>query len=111
MVDFKGFFRLYTFTSVLNSDAFGQFEDRGENYRPVIFYTTEEQRVIAEKSKQKLAESGRFDEPIVTMIESAKPFYLAEDEHQDYYKRNPENYERNHARRAAFIKDNWEEKE
>lgn len=93
------------------TDAFGQFEDRGENYRPVIFYTTEEQRVIAEKSKQKLAESGRFDEPIVTMIESAKPFYLAEDEHQDYYKRNPENYERNHARRAAFIKDNWEEKE
>lgn len=93
------------------TDAFGQFEDRGENYRPVIFYTTEEQRVIAEKSKQKLAESGRFDAPIVTMIESAKPFYLAEDEHQDYYKRNPENYERNHARRAAFIKDNWEEKE
>lgn len=93
------------------TDAFGQFEDRGENYRPVIFYTTEEQRVIAEKSKQKLAESGRFDEPIVTMIESVKPFYLAEDEHQDYYKRNPENYERNHARRAAFIKDNWEEKE
>ncbi|EOF59533.1 hypothetical protein SE1_01121 [Enterococcus hirae EnGen0127] len=36
MIDFKGFFYLYTFTSVPNLDAFGQFEDRGENYRPVI---------------------------------------------------------------------------
>lgn len=87
------------------------FEDRGENYRPVIFYAKKEQRMIAKKNKQTLAESGRFDEPIVTMIESAKPFYLAEDEHPDYYKRNPENYKRNHARRAVFIKDNWEEKE
>lgn len=67
--------------------------------------------MIAKKNKQTLVESGRFDEPIVTMIESAKPFYRAEDEHPDYYKRNPENYKRNYARRSVFIKDNWEEKE
>jgi peptide-methionine (S)-S-oxide reductase len=91
------------------TDAFGQFEDRGENYRPVIFYTTNEQKIIAEESKKNLATSGRFTQPIVTMIEKAKPFYLAEPEHQDYYKKNPENYERNHARRAAFLKENWEE--
>jgi len=90
------------------TDAFGQFEDRGDNYRPVIFYTTEEQRQKAEKSKQQLAESGRFSDPIVTTIEPAETFYLAEDEHQDYYKKNPENFERNHARRAAFIAANWE---
>ena len=93
------------------TDAFGQFEDRGDNYRPVIFYTTEEQRQKAEKSKQQLAASGRFSEPIVTTIEPAEAFYLAEEEHQDYYKKNPENFERNHARRAAFIADNWEGKQ
>ncbi|OTP26990.1 methionine sulfoxide reductase MsrA [Enterococcus mundtii] len=74
----------------------------------MIFYTTEEQRQKAEKSKQQLAASGRFIDPIVTTIEPAETFYLAEDEHQDYYKKNPENFERNHARRAAFIAANWE---
>lgn len=48
------------------TDAFGQFEDRGDNYRPVIFYENEEQRQIAQKSKDKLQASGRFDRPIVT---------------------------------------------
>jgi peptide-methionine (S)-S-oxide reductase len=91
------------------TDAFGQFEDRGDNYRPVIFYFSEEQKQAAEKSKQKLQTSGRFDQPIVTSIEPAQPFYLAEEEHQEYYKKHPENFARNHARRAAFIAENWEE--
>ena len=69
------------------TDAFGQFEDRGSSYRPVIFYSTKEQQTIAEKSKQRLAESGRFTEKIVTTIEPAQPFYLAEVDHQDYYKK------------------------
>ncbi|MBO0482033.1 peptide-methionine (S)-S-oxide reductase MsrA [Candidatus Enterococcus courvalinii] len=89
------------------TDAFGQFEDRGSSYRPVIFYSTKEQQMIAEKSKQQLAESGRFTEKIVTTIEPAQPFYLAEANHQDYYKKNPENFARNHARRAAFVEKNW----
>lgn len=89
------------------TDAFGQFEDRGDNYRPVIFYLSENQRIAAEKSKQQLQESGRFSEPIVTTIEPAAPFYLAEEEHQEYYKKNPRNFARNHARRAAFIAENW----
>ncbi|ASZ07196.1 peptide-methionine (S)-S-oxide reductase MsrA [Enterococcus thailandicus] len=89
------------------TDAFGQFEDRGSSYRPVIFYSTKEQQTIAEKSKQRLAESGRFTEKIVTTIEPAQPFYLAEVDHQDYYKKNPENFARNHARRAAFVEENW----
>lgn len=92
------------------TDAFGQFEDRGENYRSVIYFTTNEQKRIAEESKNRLAASGRFTKPIVTTIEKAQPFYLAEPEHQDYYKKNPENFERNHARRAAFVKENWEER-
>lgn len=68
------------------TDAFGQFEDRGDNYRPVIFYENEEQRQIAQKSKDKLQASGRFDRPIVTSIEPADTFYPAEDYHQAFYR-------------------------
>lgn len=45
------------------TDAFGQFADRGDSYRPVIFYNSEEQKAIAEKSKAQLQASGRFDLP------------------------------------------------
>ena len=74
------------------TDAMGQFQDRGDSYRPVIFVHDEEQRKIAEESKKALAESGEFDKPIVTQIENAKPFYEAEEYHQDFYKKNPERY-------------------
>lgn len=91
------------------TDAFGQFQDRGDNYRPVIYYFNQQQKEIAEQSKADLQTSGRFDQPIVTAIEPAQIFYPAEDYHQDYYKKNPENFARNHARRAAFMADNWKE--
>ena len=89
------------------TDAFGQFEDRGSSYRPVIFYFNEEQKRIAEKSRDSLQASGRFDQPIVTTIEAAKTFYPAEAEHQEYYQRNPENYQRNAERRKQFIQEFW----
>ena len=47
------------------TDAFGQFADRGDSYRPVIYYNSEEQRKIAEASKAALQASGRFTDPIV----------------------------------------------
>ncbi|MDH6364724.1 peptide-methionine (S)-S-oxide reductase [Enterococcus sp. PF1-24] len=90
------------------TDAFGQFEDRGDNYRPIIFFTNQEQQKLAEASKQALADSGKFNEPIVTTIEAAKPFYVAELEHQEYYKKHPMNFARNHERRAKFINNHWE---
>lgn len=71
------------------TDASGQFQDRGDSYRPVIFVNSDEQRHEAEASKKALEDSGMFDEPIVTTIEDAKPFYPAEDYHQDFYKKNP----------------------
>lgn len=89
------------------TDAFGQFEDRGESYRPVIFYLNDEQKETAEISRENLEKSGRFDQPIVTKIEAAHPFYPAEMYHQDYYKKNPGNFARNHARRAAFLEEKW----
>lgn len=57
------------------TDALGQFADRGDSYRPVIFYANEAQKEIAEKSKEALQASGRFTQPIVTKIEPAQPFY------------------------------------
>lgn len=90
------------------TDAFGQFQDRGENYRPVIFYDTEEQKNIAEASKKKLQDSGRFTAPIVTTIEPAKIFYPAEDYHQGFYKTNPERYALSSGLRHRFIKENWD---
>ncbi|OEG18625.1 peptide methionine sulfoxide reductase msrA [Enterococcus quebecensis] len=89
------------------TDALGQFEDRGDNYRPVIFYTSEEQKRTAEKSREALQKSGRFTEPIVTTIEPAATFYEAEDYHQDFYKKDPERYKESHTNRANFIKENW----
>ena len=72
----------------------GQFVDRGDSYRPVIFYHSEEQRKIAEASKAALQASGRFKKDIVTKIEPASTFYPAEEYHQDFYKKDPEHYKR-----------------
>jgi peptide-methionine (S)-S-oxide reductase len=73
-------------------DAGGQFCDRGNQYRTAIFYTTEEQRQLAEQSKAALESSGQLPKPIVTEIVAATAFYPAEDYHQDYYKTNPFRY-------------------
>ena len=73
-------------------DAGGQFCDRGDQYRTGIFVHDDEQRRLAEGSKQALEESGRFEQPIVTEIVAAGPFYPAEDYHQDYYEKNPLRY-------------------
>ena len=70
------------------TDNGGQFVDRGDQYRTGIFYTSEEQKKIAEKSKNKLIKSGRFQKKIVTPIIEAKPFYKAEEYHQDFFKKS-----------------------
>lgn len=91
------------------TDALGQFADRGDSYRPVIFYSNEEEKEIAERSKEKLQASGRFDKPIVTKIEPAQTFYPAEDYHQDYYKKNSVHYNlyREGSGRAGFLRQHW----
>ena len=88
----------------------GQFQDRGDNYRPVIFVADEEQRQIAKKSKTNLVASGRFNQPIVTTIEAVKPFYEAEEYHQDFYKKEPTREALEMEQRLAFKQANWTKK-
>ena len=91
------------------TDAGGQFVDRGHHYSSAIFYTSEDERRAAEMSKQKLAESGPFDRPIVTPILPLGPFYEAEAYHQDYYKNSPIRYKwyRSGSGRDQFLETAW----
>ncbi|KGF73691.1 hypothetical protein DO97_12780 [Neosynechococcus sphagnicola sy1] len=73
-------------------DAGGQFCDRGSQYRSSIFYHSDAQRKLAEKSKQALVTSGRFSQPIATQIVPAGKFYAAEGYHQNFYQTNSIKY-------------------
>ena len=85
------------------TDAFGQFQDRGSQYRPIIFVRNERQRQIAEKSKQQLIASGKYKRPIVTSIEPASVFWPAENYHQQFYKKNQKRYKRIERSRKQFL--------
>lgn len=89
------------------TDADGQFNDRGSSYRTAIFYHNEGQLLAAEASKTAI--SSRFQEPVVTEILPAGPFYKAEEKHQDYYKKNPFHYNlyKEGSGRAKFIREHW----
>lgn len=95
------------------TDSGGQFADRGQAYQTAIFYHNEDQRQVAEASKQALADSGLFSGPIVTAILPAARFYPAEDYHQDYYRKNEPHYTmyKEGSGRAGFIKKHWEAKQ
>lgn len=90
------------------TDEGGQFFDRGKDYTTAIFYHSEDQKKIAEASKQKLAASGRYDKPIVTAILPYKNFYLAEEDHQDFYKKRVLYYQayKKGSGRADHVKKN-----
>lgn len=85
----------------------GQFVDHGTQYRSAIFYHGPEQKELAEQSKKALAESGRFDKPIVTEIVPAKTFWKAEEYHQDFYKKSPARY---HSYRRGSGRDQYIER-
>lgn len=91
------------------TDAGGQFADRGPHYRPAIFFHTPEQQEIAQASKQALAQSKRFDKPIVVPIQPAQDFWVAEDYHQDYYKTNTAHYNsyKRGSGRTGFLESTW----
>jgi peptide methionine sulfoxide reductase msrA/msrB len=91
------------------TDNEGQFVDRGEQYRTLIFYHTEEQKQKAELSRKRLNESGRYKAPVITEIRKFEAFYPAEDYHQDYYKKNPVRYEyyRFRSGRDQYLEKIW----
>lgn len=74
------------------TDANGQFVDRGQQYRPAIFYHNAQQKKLAEAAKKALQASGIYEKPVVIEITPFDTFYDAEKYHQDYYKTNPVRY-------------------
>jgi len=95
------------------TDAGGQFADRGQQYMTVIFYHDETQKEQAEKSKLELKQSGKFDKPIATLILPAKPFYPAEEYHQDYAEKNPAYYDgyKWGSGRGGFLEWTWQDED
>ena len=67
-----------------------QGNDRGTQYRSVIFTHSDEQKALAEKYKKELDASGAWDKPIVTEISPFTKFWKAEDYHQNYFRNNPD---------------------
>jgi peptide methionine sulfoxide reductase msrA/msrB len=94
------------------TQADGQFTDIGPSYRAAIFYGNEQEKKIAEASKEKLARSGKFNKRIVTEILPALNFYPAEAYHQKYYQQNPEHFEafEEGSGRVSFQKKTWGER-
>ncbi len=92
------------------TDKGGQFADRGRQYRPVLFYANEKEKAAILASREKLEKSKRFSAPIVVAIEPAGPFYRAEEYHQDYYKKNPDHYNRYRegSGRGPFLRRIWQ---
>ncbi len=92
------------------TDNGGQFVDRGDSYRPGIFYHNDQQRLDAERSKAELEKTGYFDKPVVTEIFLFTKFWDAEEYHQDYYKKNPIRYKfyRYNSGRDQYLEGVWE---
>ncbi len=81
------FFRMHDPTTLDQQE-----NDTGSQYRSAIFYTSDEQKQIAERVKTQVDKSGKWKRPIVTEITKASVFYPAEEYHQDYLQKNPGGY-------------------
>ena len=78
-----------------------QGNDRGTSYRSAIFYLNESQKETAKKLIEKMNASGKWPGPIVTEVVAASDFWNAEEEHQDYLRKNPYGYT------CHFIRPEW----
>lgn len=85
LLDF--FFRIHDPTTVNQ-----QGNDIGESYRSVIFFETNQQKVLAEKMIKKVDQSKLFNSPVATKLEKFSKFWSAEDYHQNYLQKNPGGY-------------------
>ena len=91
------------------TQASGQFADIGLPYKSAIFYANDGEKKLADSSKEALAKSGKFSQPIVTDILPLAPFYPAEEYHQNYYQKNPADYKAYYvgSGRAGFLQKTW----
>jgi peptide methionine sulfoxide reductase msrA/msrB len=91
--------------SINPTDSGGQFADRGSQYRSAIFYRNDDQKRLAEESKEALQKSGLFTQPIATEIRQETRFYPAEEYHQDYYRKNAQHYQfyKSHSGRERYV--------
>lgn len=107
-VSYEELLRTY-WRSIDPTDDGGQFADRGYQYTTAIYYDTEEQRRLAQQSKEALNESDRFDEPIETEILPFESFYPAEAKHQNYSEKHKDQYEsyEQASGRRGFIEETW----
>jgi peptide-methionine (S)-S-oxide reductase len=78
-----------------------QGNDIGSSYRSEIFYTTDEQRQVAEDTITDVDASGIWPGKVVTEVSEAGPFWEAEPEHQDYLQKYPNGYT------CHFVRPNW----
>jgi len=94
------------------TQADGQFCDLGESYRTAIFFRNDAQRRAALDSRAALKQSGRLGRDIVTEVRPAKTFWVAEEYHQDFYRKQPERYRayRSSCLRDRRLKALWGEK-
>jgi methionine-S-sulfoxide reductase len=74
------------------TDEGGQFGDRGSSYKTAIYFSTKEEKVIAENLLQELDGSHIYEKPHAVEVLEAKPFYKAEEYHQNYAEKNPTHY-------------------
>ena len=88
-----------------------QFADVGTQYRTEIFTVGENQKKLAEESKVELENSGKFNKPIVTAITNAPVFYIAEEYHQDFYKKQSMRYQMyaQASGRKGYLENTWGE--
>ena len=95
-------------TQIDPTDGEGQFGDRGFQYTPAIYYQNSEEQQLAEQSKQKLEQADAFDDPIAVAVIPFSSFYDAEEEHQDFYKKESNYYAayKKGSGRAGFIEEN-----
>ncbi len=93
------------------TDADGSFYDRGEQYTSAIYYQTQEENEIADSVIRELEEKEIFNKPIATQVEPAGTFWIAEEYHQDYYKKNPLQYSyyRTGSGRDVFTNTVWDD--
>ncbi|WP_414048079.1 peptide-methionine (S)-S-oxide reductase MsrA [Macrococcus equi] len=89
------------FSQIDPTDNGGQYMDRGSQYRTAIFYTDDNQKTESVNFIKDI--QSKYNQPIVTEVRPAEVFYVAEDEHQDFYKKQPKRYKQEQIDRENYI--------